>query len=152
VQKQADLNEEATPTGITLLAIFFTFGTCMCALTIVLLIFPGTMLDSIWRLNPKAHAAFQTIGWLSILLMAIVGTACALAAIGLARNTTWGYWLGIVVLAVDLAGDLTNVFLRHDLRTLIGVPIAGALMVYLYKYAGTRRRGSTSMSQELRRG
>ena len=121
-----------------LLALFFAFGTCMCALTIVLLIFPGTILDSLWRLNPEAQAAFQSIGWLSILLMATVGTACGLAAIGLARNTTWGCWLGILVLTVNLVGDLTNALLRHDLRTLIGVPIAGAMMVYLYRCAGTR--------------
>jgi len=123
--------KSATPIGMKLLALFFAFGTCMCALTIVLLIFSGTMLDSLWRLNPEAHAAFQSIGWLSILLMATVGTACGLAAIGLARNTTWGCWLGILVLTVNLVGDLTNALLRHDLRTLIGVPIAGAMMVYL---------------------
>jgi hypothetical protein len=35
-------------------------------------------------------------------------------------------------------GDLTNALLRHDLRTLIGVPIAGAMMVYLYRCVGTR--------------
>jgi hypothetical protein len=130
--------KSATPIGMKLLALFFAFGTCMCALTIVLLIFPGTMLDSLWRLNPEAHAAFQSIGWLSILLMATVGTACGLAAIGLARNTTWGCWLGILVLTVNLVGDLTNALLRHDLRTLIGMPIAGAMMVYLYRSAGTR--------------
>ena len=130
--------KSATPIGMKLLALFFAFGTCMCALTIVLLIFPGTMLDSLWRLNPEAHAAFQSIGWLSILLMATVGTACGLAAIGLARNTTWGCWLGILVLTVNLVGDLTNALLRHDLRTLIGMPIAGAMMVYLYRCAGTR--------------
>jgi hypothetical protein len=128
----------ATPVGMKLLALLFAFGTCMCALTIVLLIFPGTILDSLWRLNPEAQAAFQSIGWLSILLMATVGTACGLAAIGLARNTTWGCWLGILVLTVNLVGDLTNALLRHDLRTLIGVPIAGAMMVYLYRCAGTR--------------
>ena len=130
--------KSATPVGMKLLALFFAFGTCMCALTIVLLIFPGTMLDSLWRLNPEAQAAFQSIGWLSILLMATVGTACGLAAIGLARNTTWGCWLGILVLTVNLVGDLTNALLRHDLRTLIGVPIAGAMVVYLYRCAGTR--------------
>jgi hypothetical protein len=130
--------KSATPIGMKLLALFFAFGTCMCALTIVLLIFPGTMLDSLWRLNPEAHSAFQSIGWLSILLMATVGTACGLAAIGLARNTTWGCWVGILVLMVNLVGDLTNALLRHDLRTLIGVPIAGAMMVYLYRCAGTR--------------
>jgi hypothetical protein len=128
----------ATPVGMKLVALFFAFGTCMCALTIVLLIFPGTMLDSLWRLNPEAHAAFQSLGWLSILLMATVGTACGLAAIGLARNTTWGRWLGILVLAVNLVGDLTNALLRYDVRTLIGAPIAGAMMVYLYRCAGTR--------------
>jgi hypothetical protein len=127
-----------TPIGMKLLALFFAFGACMCALTIVLLIFPGTMLDSLWRLNPEAHAAFQSIGWLSILLMATVGTACGLAAIGLARDMTWGCWLGILVLTINLLGDLTNALLRHDPRTLIGVPIAGAMMVYLYRCAGTR--------------
>ena len=131
--------KSATPIGMKLLALFFAFGTCMCALTIVLLIFPGTTLDSLWRLNPEAHAAFQSIGWLSTLLMATVGTACGLAAIGLARNTTWGCWLGILVLTVNLVGDLTNALLRHDLRTLIGMPIAGAMMVYLYSCAGSSR-------------
>jgi hypothetical protein len=116
-----------------LLALFFAFGACMCALTIWLLLFPGGALDSLWRLNPEAHAAFQRIGGLLILLMVIVGVACALAAIGLARNAKWGRWLGILILAANLVGGLTNAFVRHDLRTLIGVPIAGAMIFYLAK-------------------
>ena len=116
-----------------LLALFFAFGACMCALTIWLLLFPGGALDSLWRLNPEAYAAFQRIGGLLILLMVIVGVACALAAIGLARNAKWGRWLGILILAANLVGDLTNAFVRHDLRTLIGVPIAGAMIFYLAK-------------------
>jgi hypothetical protein len=120
-----------TPIGMKLLAIFFAFGACMCALTIWLLLFPGGALSSLWRLNPEAHAAFQRIGGLSILLMAIVGVACALAAIGLARNAKWARWVGVLILALNLVGDLTNAFVRHDLRTLIGVPIAGAMIFYL---------------------
>jgi len=125
--------KSATPIGRKLLALFFAFGACMCALTIWLLLFPGGALDSLWRLNPEAHAAFQRIGGLLILLMVIVGVACALAAIGLARNAKWGRWLGILILAANLVGDLTNAFVRHDLRTLIGVPIAGAMIFYLAK-------------------
>jgi len=125
--------KSATPIGMKLLALFFAFGACMCALTIWLLLFPGGALDSLWRLNPEAHAAFQRIGGLLILLMVIVGVACALAAIGLARNAKWGRWLGILILAANLVGDLTNAFARHDLRTLIGVPIAGAMIFYLAK-------------------
>ena len=125
--------KSATPIGMKLLALFFAFGACMCALTIWLLLFPGGALDSLWRLNPEAHAAFQRIGGLLILLMVIVGVACALAAIGLARNAKWGRWLGILILAANLVGDLTNALVRHDLKTLIGVPIAGAMIFYLAK-------------------
>jgi len=125
--------KSATPIGMKLLALFFAFGACMCALTIWLLLFPCSALDSLWRLNPEAHAAFQRIGRLLILLMVIVGVACALAAIGLARNAKWGRWLGILILAANLLGDLTNTIVRHDLRTLIGVPIAGAMIFYLAK-------------------
>ncbi len=123
-----------TPIGLKLLAIFFAFGACMCGLTVGLLLFPGSALDSLWRLNPEAHAAFQWIGRLSILLMAIVGVACALAAIGLARNAKWGRSLGILILAANLAGDLTNALVRHDRRTLVGVPIAGAMIFYLARF------------------
>jgi uncharacterized membrane protein (DUF2068 family) len=126
--------KSATPIGMKLLALFFAFGACMCALTIWLLLFPGGALDSLWRLNPEAHAAFQRIGGLLILLMVIVGVACALAAIGLARNAKWGRWLGILILAVNLVGDLTNTLLRHDPRTLVGVPIAGAMIFYLARF------------------
>jgi hypothetical protein len=62
--------KSATPIGMKLFAMFFAFGTCMCALTVVLLLFPGTALESLWRLNPEAHAVFQSIGSLSVLLMA----------------------------------------------------------------------------------
>ena len=67
--------------------------------------------------------------------MAIVGGACALAATGLARNAKWGRWLGILILAVNLVGDFSNALVRHDLRTLIGVPIAGAMIFYLARRA-----------------
>jgi hypothetical protein len=120
-----------TPIGMKLLAIFFAFGACMCGLTIWLLLFPGGTLDSLWQLNPEAHAAFERIGRLSILLMAIVGMVCALAAIGLPRNAKWARWVGILILTANLVGDLTNAFVRHDLRTLVGVPIAGAMIFYL---------------------
>jgi len=131
-----------TPIGLKLLAIFFAFGACMCGLTVGLLLFPGSALDSLWRLNPEANAAFQWIGQLSILLMAIVGVACALAAIGLARNAIWGRWLGILILAVNLVGDLTNALVRHDPRTLVGVPVAGAMIFYLVRGTKSRESGN----------
>jgi len=74
--------------------------------------------------------------------MTVVGVACALAAIGLARNARWGRCLGILILAANLVGDLTNAFVRHDLRTLIGVPLAGVMIFYLAREPKSNESGN----------
>ena len=124
-------SQQRAPLGIKLLAAFFAFGAGICLITIIALLFPGGALDPIWRLNPDAHVVFQQIGRLSILLMVVVGSACALAAIGLATRARWGVPLALGILSVNLVGDLLNAFVRHDLRTLIGLPIGGAMIAYL---------------------
>jgi hypothetical protein len=103
----------------------------MCVLTIALLLFPGTALDELWRLNPDAHAVFQAIGGWSIAIMLLVGTACLIAASGLWRGTLWGTRVAILILVVNMIGDLSNALLNYDFRTLIGLPIAAAMIVYL---------------------
>ncbi len=114
-----------------LLAGFFAFGASMSVLTLLLLLHPGTPLDSLWRLNPEAHSVFQSLGKASMLLMLIVGTACALAAIGLWRGSRWGACLALIILSLNIIGDLLNTLLRHDLRALIGLPVGGAMIIYL---------------------
>ncbi len=63
------MTEQRALLGIKLLSAFFAIEAVICLITIVALLFPGSALDPIWRLNPDAHAAFQKIGKLSILLM-----------------------------------------------------------------------------------
>ena len=65
--------------------------------------------------------------------MVIIGAGCAFAALGLARNRRWGQNLALTILAVNLIGDSINAVARHDLRTLIGLPIGGAMIFYLLK-------------------
>ena len=112
-------------------AAFFAFGATMCALTISLLLFPGSVLDSLWRLNPDARVAFESFGYWSVVLMLSVGTACLFAAIGLWRARQWGTWLAVIILSINMLGDLTNLFVRHDYRGLVGVPVAGAMIFFL---------------------
>ena len=111
----------------------------MCLLTIVLLVFPGTKLDSLWNLNPDARLAFQSLGSWSVLLMLTVGTGCALAAIGLWYGKLWGVPLAIAILFINIIGDLVNVLIRHDYRPFIGVPIAGMMIFCLARFR-TRRK------------
>jgi hypothetical protein len=124
------------------LAVFFAFGTTMCALTIVLLLFPGTKMDSLWRLNPDAYLAFQSIGKLAFLIMFLAGTGCGLAAIGLWRGTIWGIRIAVAVLSANVVGDVLNAAVRHDYRALIGLPIGGAMIYYLSRQARADRTPS----------
>ncbi len=116
-----------------MLVIFFAAGALLCLVTMLALAFPGGLLEPIWRLKPEARMDFQKIGSASVALMAVVGIACGLAAAGLARNAEWGRRLAIGVLSVNLVGDSLNALFRHDLRTLIGLPIGGLMILYLVK-------------------
>ena len=126
------------PLGVTLLTAFFLFGASMCALTIVLLVFPASRLNVVWRINPEARDAFTQMGRWAFLLMTVLGAACAATAVGLFRGRPWGRSLAVAVLALNLAGDLANAAIRHELRTLVGIPIAGWFILYLL---GSRARG-----------
>jgi hypothetical protein len=126
------VNQQRLSVGRRLLVIFFAGGALICLLVVLALAFPGGPLDSIWRLKSQAQTHFQQMGTgASIALMTLVGAACGLAATGLARNTEWGRRLAIGVLTVNLIGDSLNAWLRHDLKTLIGLPIGGLMIEYL---------------------
>ena len=111
----------------------------MCTLTIVLVLFPGTPLDSLWRFNPNAHSAFSSMGPAALLLMLVVGTGCGFAAVGLWRKAFCGDWTALTILSLNIVGELFNALVRHDYRSLIGVPIGGAMIVYLARYRKAHR-------------
>ena len=121
------------PAGITALSLFFVFGTVMSGLTTAMLLFPGSALDLLWRLNPRAQQGFAAMGAWAVLLMVIVCAACATGAVGLWRLTRVGFWTALIVLAVNLLSDTANAFIASDWRSLIGVPIAGFMIGYLLK-------------------
>ena len=124
------------PLGIKLLVAFFVFGAAMCTLTIVLLLFPGTQLDLLWRANPEAHRAFSWMGASAVVLMFCIGAACTAAAIGVARGAAWGLWTAVTILAINVASDAVAAGVRHDLMPVIGVPIGSAMIIYLLSRRG----------------
>ena len=119
---------------MVLLVIFFGAGALICLIATLALAFPGSFLEPIWRLKPEAHFQFLEFGrGASIALMIAVGAACGLSTLGLARNTQWGRPLAVAVLAINLIGDSLNALLRHDPKTLIGLPIGGLMIWYLLR-------------------
>lgn len=129
--EQKSVSENARPAGITALSIFFVGGAAISFTTCVSLLFPGSFLEPMWKLNPRAHEAFLSMGRWAVVLMVAVSASCAFAATGLLKRAEWGRRLAVIVLAINLAGDIANTLLGTDRRAIIGVPIAAALLAYL---------------------
>ncbi len=119
------------PPGITALSFFFMFGTVMSALAAIMLLMPGSVFEPLWRLNPHARDGLTAIGLWGVLLMGVVCVACGMTALGLRRCKRWGYQMAFSILTINLAGDTANAVIAHDWRTLVGLPIGGAMIVYL---------------------
>ena len=127
------MNHPRCPPGITALSFFFMFGTVMSGLAAVMLLMPGSVLEPLWRLNSHARDDFAAMRLWGVLLMALVCVACGVAALGLRRCKRWGDWMALSILTINLAGDTGNAVIAHDWRTLIGLPIGGAMVLYLVK-------------------
>ena len=105
----------------------------MASLAAIMLLFPGSVLEPMWRFNPHAREGFAAMGLWAVPLMVLVSSACAIAALGLWKCRRWGYLMALTILSLNVVGDITNTFMRHDWRTLIGIPIGGAMILYLFR-------------------
>jgi hypothetical protein len=140
-----ELSPAIRPAGVTALSIFFATGAVIAFTSCVSRLVPGSFLEPMWRLNPRALEAFSSMGVWAIVLLGTVGLACALAAVGLWRGRGWGYWLAIGLLGVNLVGDVVNVVLGTERRAAFGVPVGVALLLFL-----TSRRVRSFFGQGIR--
>jgi hypothetical protein len=118
----------------------------MAGTTCLALLFPMSELRVMWRLNREAQVAFQAMGSWAIVLMFCVAAACAIAAIGLWILARWGHRLAIAILLVNMLGDVGNAIVRGDFRTLIGIPIATAMIGYLLAPRMRQKFASTKLA------
>jgi len=119
------------PIAITALSIFFSFGAVASFVSFILLLFPGSFLEPLWRLNPRAREGLTGIGVWGIVLMSVLCLACAAAAVGLWQGRRWGRWLALALLTINLLGDIANVILGIEPKAAIGIPIALAIIFFL---------------------
>lgn len=117
------------------IGIFLIFGACMAAFAATTLLWPGTLLDNAWRLNPAAYAQLSTRRNLFALMFAGLSFALGCSAIGWFRRRRWGWALAVIIISIQVAGDFGNLVRGDLLRGSTGVLIAGALLAYMCRPA-----------------
>ena len=119
--------------GLTAMAVFLVFGAAMATLAGITLLFPGSFLDPIWRLNPAAGEQLHQLGRGIGIAFVGLGAAMVAAAIGWIKRRFWGWALAVIIIASQVLGDLVNALRGEFLKGAVGVAIAGALLVYLVR-------------------
>ncbi|HEY1708249.1 MAG TPA: hypothetical protein VGG10_08275 [Rhizomicrobium sp.] len=118
-------------TGIVLLAIFFDLASLILFATGIALLWPGTAFDAIWLLAPeRAWTLMPYRLWLGPFFLALmVPVACA--SYGFFRQRGWARTLAIAIFAANGLGDAMQIIAGHTLTGLLGVCIAGLVLLFL---------------------
>lgn len=114
-------------------AIAFIAGTSLAR--------PGTVLDRMWALNPRAYHDLAPFGKPVGLLFLLLAVALTFAGIGWLKHRRWGWRLAVAIIGTQVLGDSVNIFFGRVLQGLVGVTIASALLFYI-----TREPVSTTFS------
>ena len=120
------------PRGISALSIFFLAGALISLTASASLLFQGSFIEPMWSVNPRAHAHLLDLGPWGAVLLFVVSISCAMAAIGLWRRAAWGHKVAVGLIAINLVGDVANIVMGTEPRAIVGVPIALAILVYLF--------------------
>jgi len=129
--------------GLTVVTAFLVIAALMATFIGTLLLFPGSLLEWLWRLNPAARTAFESMGWPSSVLLFLVGAVAAGAAVGIRKRRKWGWWLAVLLFAVNIAGDVLSLAVSGGVgRGVAGVLISALFLLYLVR-AKVRSQFST---------
>ena len=103
----------------------------MAAFAGTTLVFPGTILDRVWGLNPTAHRQLAAVGRIAGMLFLLLSVSMAVAGTGWLRRRYWGWCLAVLIIATQVLGDLVNLLRGGFVRGGIGFAIGGALLLYV---------------------
>lgn len=120
-----------SPRGIVAFGVFLFFGAIMAMLAAITLLWPGTILDRMWALNSTAYMQLAPLGRAIGIPFLILGAALGFAGTGWFKRRMWGWRLAVLIIAIQVLGDLVNLILGDLVRGAVGVTIAGALLFYL---------------------
>jgi hypothetical protein len=119
------------PPGFIAVGIFWLFGSVMASLAGLSFVTPGTPLDRLWTLNPAAHQALAPLGQAAGVGFLLLAIALAVTCKRWLARRFSGWWLAVIIVALQVLGDFVNIFLGRVIAGAIGAAIAGLFLFYL---------------------
>jgi len=119
--------------GFILVGIFFYFAMTMALYAAFTLLFPGTVLDRLWALNPRAHQELLPVRRVAGSMFLVLAVIAVTGGAGWFRRRMWAWRLSVLGMCTQFLGDFVS-FVRGDfLRGSAGLLIASAFLIYLLK-------------------
>lgn len=106
----------------------------MAGLAATTLLYPGTVLDRAWMLNPAAYRQLSPLGSKVGILFAVLSAALVLSGLGWFRHRLWGWKLAVAIIVTQILGDMMNLARGELFRGATGIIVAGALLLYLFSH------------------
>lgn len=127
--------ERHRPKTIAVIATFLFAATIVALVVGESLLFPNTLLDKLWKLNPEGAALFHSIGRVSGVFLLALSVGTFFAALGLLRGQRWAWWFGVVLFTIDASGNIVSYFLTHDaLRSATGAIVSATFLWLLCRH------------------
>jgi len=121
------------PRGMTAMGVFLLFGAAVALIAGTSLMRPGTALDRMWALNPRAYHELSPLGRSAGLLFLLLALALALTGMSWLKRRRWGWRLAVVIIGTQVLGNLVSIFLGRIVEGVLGFTIAGALLLYIIR-------------------
>jgi len=134
IGKQMQANVRAN-LAFTAIGVFLFVGALMASYAATTLLWPGTPLDRLWELNPKAYRQLVPLAPMVGLLFLLLCACLVTAGLGWFRRRLWGWRLTVAIIAIQLLGDTFHCLQGDSLGGGVGVIIAGGLLLYLFRPA-----------------
>lgn len=119
------------PVGFYLVGIFISLGALMLLLAAITMLWPGTVLDTIWQINPTGYEEMAPYRAAVGILFLVLSQIFIFTVRGWFKQRKWGWVCVIGIFAANAAGDFLRLFGGDFKGGLLGLAIAGLIIFYL---------------------